>query len=308
LDAREIQALQDGVLPSASTAGRALGQAARDLCGLRVGLVLGAGSVKGYAHYGVLRVLERIGLTADCVAGTSIGAIVASTYAMGWTADRALRDMEQTSWRAFRPTLPIYALLSNEGVHTNFRNASGDRRIEDLDMPLAIVCADLITGEEVVFHRGLMRTAALASMAIPGIYPPLRLGARVLVDGGILNPVPVTAATDMGADVVIAVSLSHAGRQASRLDDAEPEAGEALSRPPLLVQTLARSIEVMQSRIGSASIQSAAILVEPDFAAVPPVSLTTFHKGRPYVEPGERAAEAALPRISAALPWLRPAS
>ena len=97
--------------------------------------------------------------------------------------------MEETSARAFRLTVPVHSLLSNAGVAANFRQVAGlHTRIEDLDIPLALVAADLNTGREVVLRRGLLRVAALATMAIPGIYPPVRIGDYVLVDGGVVNP------------------------------------------------------------------------------------------------------------------------
>src|SRR5439155_19545057 len=117
-----------------------------------------------------------------------------------------------------------------------------NRRIEDLDVPLALVAADLTTGREVVFRRGLLRVAALASMAIPGIYPPVRMGEHVLVDGGIVNPVPNSVASSMGADVVIAVSL---GRPATQ-PVPDLEAVEEKGRLPSLLHTITRSVEVMQ--------------------------------------------------------------
>jgi len=296
------QSLLRGLLATSSAAGKALGWLARDLCGLKVGLALGAGSVRGYAHYGVLRVLERIGLVADYVTGTSIGAIIASTYALGQSADEAASTMEATSKRAFRLTVPVHSLLSNAGISDNFRQVSGDRRIEDLDVPLALVAADLTTGREVILRRGLLRLAALASMAIPGIYPPLRMGRHVLVDGGVVNPVPISVATAMGADLVIAVNLGRASREP--LTDVEA-VDEKQDRLPSLVQAITRSVEIMQGRIGAESTAAASVLIEPTFATGTGLGLQSFHQGRPYIAPGEDAAEAALPLMAACLPWLR---
>jgi NTE family protein len=294
--------IETGMLATASAAGKSLGWVARDLCGLKVGLALGAGSVRGYAHYGVLRAFERIGLVADYVCGTSIGAIIASTYALGQSADEAAHVMESTSMRAFKLTVPVHSLLSNAGIAANFRQVSGDRRIEELDMPLALVAADLTTGREVILRRGLLRVAALASMAIPGIYPPLRMGRHVLVDGGILNPVPISVASGMGADVVIAVNLGRSARDP--LMDVEA-VEEKKGQLPSLLQTITRSVEVMQGRIGVESTASATVLIEPAFPAGAGLGLQSFHQGRPYIAPGEEAAEAALPHITATLPWLR---
>jgi NTE family protein len=294
------QALRDGLLPAATGAGCAIGWAARDLCGLKVGLALGAGSIRGFAHYGVLRVLDRAGVAPDYITGCSVGAIIASMLALGLGTEEALREMEGST-KAFKVTAPIHSLLSSGVVSSNFKRTAGDRRIEDLDLPLALVAADLTTGREVVFRRGLVRMATLASMAIPGVYPPVKMGEHLLVDGGVVNPVPISVAASMGADVVLAVSL---GRPAMEpLPDLE--ATEEKGRLPLLVQTISRSVDVMQRRIGATSVAAAGVLIEPSFAGVQAGGLQSFTEGRPYIAPGEAAAEAALPAIADRLPWLR---
>jgi NTE family protein len=300
--AADDESLRRGFLGTATPAGAALGWLARDLSGLKVGLALGAGSVRGYAHYGVLQVFEQIGLRPDYVTGTSIGAIVAAGYALGESADDAARIMEETSARAFRLTVPVHSLLSNSGVAGNFRHVSGDTRIEDLRVPLALVAADIETGREVVIRRGLLRVALLASMAIPGIYPPVRIGECVLVDGGVVNPVPISVAAAMGADAVIAVPL---GAPAT---DAVPDlvAEKGSGKLPAILHTISRSIEVMQGRIGAQSAAAATVTIRPDFSAIPPIGIQSFSKGRPYIAPGAAAAEAALPALREALPWLRP--
>ena len=194
--------------------------------------------MRGYAHYGVLRYFERIGLDFDYVTGTSIGAIIASTYALGQSADEAARVMQETSVRAFKLTLPVHSLLSNAGIAANFRDVSGDTRFEDLDVPLGLVAADLSTGREVVLKRGLLRVAALASMAIPGVYPPVRIGERILVDGGVVNPVPISVACSMGADVVIAVKLGRAAQES--LTDLEAVEQKGGKRPSLVQNITSR--------------------------------------------------------------------
>ncbi len=258
--------------------------------------------MRGYAHYGVLKALERIGLHVDNVTGTSIGAIVAAGYALGLTADEGARIMEETSGRAFRLKVPSHSLLSNSGVAGNFRQVAGETRIEDLDVPLGLIAADLPTGREVVLRRGLLRVALLASMAIPGIYPPVRIGDCVLVDGGVVNPVPISVACEMGADVVIAVPLGGAATEPWP----DVEAVEGRGKLPSLIHTITRSVDIMQGRIGVHSSEAATVLIRTDFASIPKVGLQSFAAGRPYIAPGEAAAEAALPEITAVLPWLRP--
>jgi NTE family protein len=301
LDAADTRALRDGLLPAGSVAGRALGWAARHVARLKVGLALGAGSVKGYAHFGVLRVLERIGLPIDYLSGTSVGAIVATLCALGYNAEQGARLMEATSGKAFRPTLPIRGLLSSAGVRANFRQFAGNTRFEELDVPLAVVAADLMTGREVVFRRGLLRTAVLASIALPGVYPPVRIGPYTLVDGGILNPVPSTVAAEMGADAVIAVNLG-GGEARPPVDGEATEEGGQL---PWVLQVITRSVDVMQSKITTDTAAAATILIEPRIDTIGAMGLRSFNQGRPYIALGEQAAEAALPRIAAALPWTR---
>jgi NTE family protein len=138
-------------------------------------------------------------------------------------------------------------------------------------------------------------------MAIPGIYPSQRIGEHVLVDGGVLNPVPSSVAASLGADIVIAVKL------ATR-DDAEPlelEAGVIEGKSISVVQAIMRSIEMMQGKIVTDTANAATILIEPDFGESAGWGLRSFKQGRRYIDAGEASAEAALPRLEATLPWLR---
>jgi NTE family protein len=297
----ESDALRTGLLAPNAAAGQALGWLARDLCGLKVGLALGGGSAKGYAHLGVLAALQNAGLPIDCLAGTSIGAAVASIHALGYEGDEALEIMDSLGSRAFRPHLSTRSLLSVRALRRGMRGVCGERRIEDLPMPLAITAADVATGEEVVLRRGLVWPAVLASMAIPGIFPAQRIGDRILIDGGVVQPVPSNVAADLGADVVVGVRLMHAS-------DVQVEAfSEApRGRSPSLFAALLRSIELMQSRISAETAATATILITPLElgTTVPRIGLRRWKSARQYVALGEAAVEAAMPRLAAALPWL----
>jgi NTE family protein len=163
-----------------------------------------------------------------------------------------------------------------------------------------MVAADIITGQEVIFRRGLLWQAVLASMAIPGVYPAQCIGGQQLVDGGVLNPVPGDVVANMGADIVIAVKL--ATRSAPPPVDAE--AVEAMGRPPTVLQVITRSIDLLQSKIAAESGSAATILLEPDFTNAGSFGLRSFTQGRRFIPLGEAVAEAALPRIAAALPWV----
>jgi NTE family protein len=302
LDTAAKERLRRGALPSASAAGAALGWVARDLCGLKVGLALGGGSAKGYAHLGVLRALLRAGLPIDYLAGTSIGAAAAGFYALGLDLDEATDLWDTLGPKAFRPRPSTRSLLSMWSLTRAVRATCGDARIEDLRTPLAITAADVSTGQEVVFRHGLLWSAVIASMAIPGVFPAQRIGKHTLVDGGVFHPVPTNVVADMGADLVVGVRLSQATE--SRV---EATAVEPFGRSPSIFYTIMRSIDMMQGRISATTASAATILITPidSDAEMERVGLRRWTAARQYLPLGEAAAEAALPRLAAALPWMR---
>jgi NTE family protein len=301
LTAVDESALRRGVLPATTAAGGAIGWAARDLTGQKVGVALGGGASKGYAHFGVMDVLCRAGLTVDYLAGTSIGAVVASLWAGGRGAQESARLLDTVGNSSFRLALPFASLLSSTALSAKVMQIAGALQIEHTPTPLAIVAADILTGQEVVFRHGPIGPALMASMAIPGIYPPQRLGRHLLVDGGVLNPVPSNVVAAMGADIVIAVRL---GSTPTNTAGARVVGGGATRRLSIF-QTLTRSLELMQSKMATDTASTATIVIEPDLGDIAGVSLRRFAEGRRYIAGGQAAARAALPRIAAALPWLQ---
>ncbi len=173
-----------------------------------LGIAFGGGGVRGWAHVGVLSVLERHGLRADLVSGSSAGAITASYYAAGFSVEHMAELMRSQNTRAlFSLRFDRYGLVSTDDFAAYLRSHLGDRRIEDLERPLYIVCTDLETGKEVVLDRGPLVEAVLASCALPGIFAPVRLGGRLLIDGGVSNNVPVSALVNRGAAYTVGVQL-----------------------------------------------------------------------------------------------------
>ncbi|HTO09407.1 MAG TPA: patatin-like phospholipase family protein, partial [Myxococcota bacterium] len=191
----------------------------------RLGLALGAGAARGLAHMGVLFGLAEAGIPVDAIAGTSMGALVGAIYATGQLEvferdlrDRALSDL----WRYLDPVWPREGLLSGERATEYLRSLIGDWRIEDLPIPFAAVAVDLVTGEEVWIRSGKLLDAVRASISLPGIFVPVRQGGRVLVDGAIRNPVPVSPLEELGVDVRVAVNL-----QTHPVRELEPRARRA---------------------------------------------------------------------------------
>lgn len=298
----DLDELVTGMLSISTPAGKQLGWVARDITDTKVGVALGAGSIKGYAHVGVLQVLEEHNIPVDYIAGTSVGAAIGSAYAASYDPDTCADILEDIGKGAFKFGLSRHAILSSSALRDGIRRVSFNQDFEDLRLPMAIIAADIISGREVVFTRGKLWPAVLASMAIPGIYPPVPIGEYMLVDGGVVNPVPGDAVSDLGANTVIAVKL---GRRAVE-DPIDLVAGDPSGRPPLLVQTINRSIDIMQGKIVTESAAASTITIEPVFPAIAGWGLRSFAEGRAFIEAGRKAAEAALPRLAAtAIPWLR---
>jgi NTE family protein len=282
------------VIGAAGLSPPALGRMARELLGLRVGLALGGGAVRGWAHFGVLRAFERNRIPVDFIAGTSSGAVVAALAAIPATADEAIAKLEPVASRMFRPRLARGSLLSSTGMRSALREMFDERRFEDLAVPLAVTATDLQAGSEAVLRSGPLVEALLASCAIPGIYPPQPLEGRLLVDGGVLNPVPSNLVLELGADVAIGVRLSKPAATAARNQRGAPG----------VIDLVATTFQLMQGRIASEAASRARILVEPEFTDSIGFGLRKFAEGRRFVEVGEAAAEEALPRIAAVLPWV----
>jgi NTE family protein len=245
-------------------------------------------------------VLERIGLVPDCLAGTSVGGCIAAMYAAGSTIEECAALLDRGGSLLLRPTFPSRSLLSSRSFRRFLRGLGPNVRFEDLELPLALVTADLTTGLEVVLRRGIVWQAVLATMSIPGIFPAQRIGPYTLVDGGIVNPVPTSACEQMGARTVIGVKLVAPPGEAVWGGESVVASG----RPPFSIAVILRAIELMQSRIEGKPTETNRITITPSYPEVGPAKLRQFRKGRRFIENGEEAAEAALPRIKHALPWL----
>jgi predicted acylesterase/phospholipase RssA len=226
---------------------------ARCLAGAGIGLVLGGGGARGFAHLGVLRALAECGVPIDWVAGTSIGAIIAALMAQGAPADVVLADCRR-HFRSLRdPTLPLVALLAGRRIRSRLEDAFGDTAIEDLPLPFLCVSTNLSRAAQAVHERGPLVHAVRASISLPGILPPMRLGADLHVDGGLVNNLPIDVMADkpeIGA--VIAVDVSPDSEMGAP-DGFEPELSgwqvlwekfaprAGRGRPPTIMSVLTRS-------------------------------------------------------------------
>lgn len=178
----------------------------------KIGLALGSGSAKGWAHIGVIEALAEAGIRVDCVAGTSIGAVVGSVFASG-RIEVFRKIILQLDWKRIVSLVdfvfPRSGLIDGEKVADFIRGHVAGEKIEDLPLPFRAVATDLASGSEVVIGEGDVIKAVRASISIPGIFTPARIENKVFVDGGLVNPVPVSVLREMRADFVVAVDLNH---------------------------------------------------------------------------------------------------
>jgi len=178
----------------------------------KVGLALGSGSARGWAHIGVIKALTEAGICVDYVSGTSIGAVVGAVYASG-RIDSFKDVVLQLDWKKIAFLLdvvfPKSGLIDGNKIAEFIRSHVGEKKIENLSLPFCAVSTDLATGKEVIIKDGDIIEAVRASISVPGVFTPIRKNGVILVDGGLVNPVPVSVVRQMGADLVIAVDLNH---------------------------------------------------------------------------------------------------
>lgn len=246
----------------------------------RIGLALGGGAARGFAHIGVIQVLEENGLRPDLVVGTSAGSLVAALYASGKSPAElgALADtMDEsaiTDW-----SFPGRGLIRGEALARFVRENTGGRSIEQMKLPLGIVATDLDSGQPILFQRGDPGVAVRASSAVPAVFQPVRIGTREYVDGGLVAPVPVRFARQMGAELVIAVDIS-----------AVPD-GNATGDPMrMLLQTFA----IMGRSINQFELRDADLVLRPRLAGV---SSADFTARKRSILAGREAASAMLAEL-----------
>ncbi|MBO9130281.1 patatin-like phospholipase family protein [Bacillus sp. 165] len=175
----------------------------------KIGLALGSGGAKGFAHLGVIKVLKEAGIPIDMIAGSSMGALVAAVYATGLDTERLYRLGKIFKRKYYLDfTVPKMGFIAGKRVKDMIRMLTYNKNIEELEIPIAIVATDILTGEKVVFTKGPIAEAVRGSIAVPGIFVPEKVDGKLLVDGGVIDRIPVSVVKDMGADITIAVDVS----------------------------------------------------------------------------------------------------
>lgn len=246
-----------------------------------IGLALGGGFSRGFAHLGVLKVFQQYNIKVSHIAGSSVGSILGAAYASGAPLERiieacrTLRFRDIARWRVSR-----LGLASNQRLASLMERVFGSRQFEDLKIPLAVVATDLSTGEPVIFTQGNLVDSIRASCAFPGLFEPVQIGTRCLADGGLVAPVPTHAVRFIGAQLVVGVSVG--------MQDGHRGA------PTNIFQVVSRAVSAAQKHQLEVWERHADLVLRPD---VQFLAWDDFARADEAIEAGAAAALRALPRI-----------
>ncbi len=247
---------------------------------VKIGLALGGGAAKGFAHIGVIKVLEGAGIVPDVITGTSAGSVVGSLYASGLNGVQlqqramALDQADLTDW-----TLSTKGVLKGEKLQNWINAQVGNKPLEKLPRPFGAVATELDSGRKVVFRVGNTGQAVRASASIPNVFLPVKIGGKRYVDGGLVSPVPVSAAREMGAQFVIAVDIT-----------ARPKPGKAVG----FLSMLDQSLNIMNGPALALELKQADVVIRPD---VLDIGSADFDSRNQAILEGEKAAQQMLPQI-----------
>ncbi|MBI5786243.1 MAG: patatin-like phospholipase RssA [Rhodocyclales bacterium] len=283
----------------------------------KIGLALGSGSARGWAHIGVIRALEDAGIRPDIVCGCSIGALVGAAY-VGGDLDRLEKWISGLAWKDVLGLMDVRfsgGLIKGDKLISFLEQHFVDRNIAQLPLPFGCVATDLANGREVWLREGSVVAAVRASIAVPGLLAPVKRDGRLLVDGGLVNPVPVSLCRALGADIVIAVDLGSdiVGNSLKRGVPAEDRHGPSWSARlltslglksngdlPSMTSVLSTSVNIMQTRIARSRLagEPADVLVAPRLAHL---GLMDYHRAAEAMPEGVAAVKRMLPAIEYAL-------
>jgi NTE family protein len=255
---------------------------------VKIGLALGGGAARGFAHIGVIKALEAQGIVPDIVVGTSAGSVVGAMYAYGYSGfalQKMALEMDEASISDW--ALPFFSkssgVLKGEALQAYVNKTVHNQPIEKLKIPFGAVATDLRTGQPILFRRGNTGMAVRASSAVPSVFQPVSIGSKTYVDGGLVAPVPVRFAKEMGAEFIIAVNISSA-----------TEAQATASSLDVLMQTFT----IMGQRLNQHELKDADVVITPALGAM---GSADFNGRNLAVLAGEQAAAAAMPQLKARL-------
>jgi len=257
----------------------------------KIGLALGSGAAWGLAHIGVLEVLEREGIPVDMIAGTSTGAAIGALYAQGKDTSQIKKLTLDLGWKKLAPlvdpSLPKTGFIKGKKIKDLLAVLiGGDIKFSDLRIPFACVAADIMTGEEVVINHGSVLEGIRASISIPVIFTVVKWKGRYLVDGGLVNPVPVSVLRQMGADFIIAVNVIPAVRDRAQQVEKVKE--------PHIISVIMQSLYIASYSLVRSSLEGADIVIEPQMADI---TYGDFYRAEECILQGALATQGSIPEI-----------
>lgn len=261
----------------------------------KIGLALGSGAARGLAHIGVLEVLEKEGIPIDMLAGSSAGALVGALYAQGKDVSQIKNLAIDLGSKRFAlladPALPKTGLIRGRKVKDVLRSIIGDIEFKDLRIPFSCVATDIMTGEEIVINQGSVIEGIRASISIPVIFTVVQWGGRYLVDGSLVNPVPVSVLRKMGADFAIAVNVIPDMRERAHRVSKEQMKG---FKKPNIFGVIMQSTYIATYSLVRSSLEDADVVIEPQIADI---AYSDFHRAQDCILQGEVAAQSSILKI-----------
>lgn len=246
----------------------------------KIALALGGGAARGLANIGVLKVLERERIPIDLIVGSSIGALIGASYSLGIPIYIMEKTALKFSWKSLADfAISKFSILRGKKLQSLIEEFTDDKGFEDMRIPFAVTTTDIETGEELVHTKGNLQRLLQASCSWPGIFPPVTIEKRKLVDGGIRNSIPVKMARRLGASIIIAVDIGFCVRKA-KIDN--------------LFQMFVQSIQILGEELDLYQSMNADVIIRPE---IDDIDQFTFHKAKEAIQKGEDATELALPQI-----------
>lgn len=254
-----------------------------------IGLALGGGGARGLAHIGVLKVLKKEGIPIDMIAGVSMGAFVGAFYVCGFSPEEI--EEEAISFNKKKAIVKMMdlgrfgtSILKGRKIRKYLENKFKDATFKESSIPFQVIATDLESGDEIIIKKGSLSEAVRASITVPGIFPPIKINGRYLIDGGVVNPTPTDTLKDMGADIIIGVDLVM--QREVKLDD------------PGLITTLMQSYEIIRTQAVKYRIEKATkntIMIKPKLRGA--IDSFKFYDINKFIRSGEEAAKEMLPEI-----------
>lgn len=255
----------------------------------KIGVALGCGGARGFAHIGVLKVLQKADIKIDLIVGASMGSIIGSLFALGYSLEEIEKEALSFNKKKMRKTFfdlasPKKSLIKGKRTEEYIKKLIKNKTFKSAKVPLYITATDLSSGDQVVIDKGKISDAIMASISVPGIFPPVKREDKFLVDGGISNPTPVDVVKKKKAEIIIGVDLVK--KKTTEIKELT------------LMSTLIQSYEIMRTqamKLNLNKIEKKVIMIEPELRG--PIQSFKFYNIEKFIKEGERAAKKALPKI-----------